>query len=326
MFGESTAQQCDVLLSPFLNATSEAESESLLTSLLEQQAGPVIKKIIRSKLEDRLRGQEAEDVYCEVVTQLVERLRLCKGTPTKLLVFTLVVLIFGITITAFTQRESGSGTFVQLCVKANGQLRMTDKTTACDSSERLVEWLVGGQVTDIRAGQGLISNRDDGVVNLAVDPTVFQGCAGCGKIIAGFNDGPLELPRFVIGEEIPQIAKLDLPAGNYAIFAKLVVTAKQQEEQVVTVKEFAQCNLSAGNDFDNSSALLEVEDDRPIAAIDNDRVVLSLEVVHRFAEPGEAILRCSKGVFAGDSPMQVHSLKIIAMESGNISNVFLGGN
>ena len=200
MFGESTAQQCDVLLSPFLNATSEAESESLLTSLLEQQAGPVIKKIIRSKLEDRLRGQEAEDVYCEVVTQLVERLRLCKGTPTKLLVFTLVVLIFGITITAFTQRESGSGTFVQLCVKANGQLRMTDKTTACDSSERLVEWLVGGQVTDIRAGQGLISNRDDGVVNLALDPTVFQGCAGCGKISAGFNDGPLELPRFVIGK------------------------------------------------------------------------------------------------------------------------------
>src|SRR5688500_16453517 len=77
---------------------------------------------------------------------------------------------------------------------------MTDKTTACDSSERLVEWLVGGQVTDIRAGQGLISNRDDGVVNLALDPTVFQGCAGCGKISAGFNDGPLELPRFVIGK------------------------------------------------------------------------------------------------------------------------------
>ena len=81
MYGESAAQQSDVLLSPFLNATSEAESENLLTSLLEQQAGPVIKKIIRSKLEDRLRGQEAEDVYCEVVTQLVERLRLCKVRP-----------------------------------------------------------------------------------------------------------------------------------------------------------------------------------------------------------------------------------------------------
>src|SRR5688500_18408228 len=121
MSGESAAQQSDVLLSPFLNATSEAESESLLTSLLEQQAGPVIKKIIRSKLEDRLRGQEAEDVYCEVVTQLVERLRLCKGTPTKLLVFTLAVLILGITITAFTQRDSRSGAFVQRRITADSK-------------------------------------------------------------------------------------------------------------------------------------------------------------------------------------------------------------
>jgi hypothetical protein len=53
-----------------------------LTSLLEEQAGPVIKRIIRRKLDDRFRGQEAEDVYCEVVTQLVERLRLCKDRPT----------------------------------------------------------------------------------------------------------------------------------------------------------------------------------------------------------------------------------------------------
>ncbi|HEV8369639.1 MAG TPA: hypothetical protein VGQ39_16905 [Pyrinomonadaceae bacterium] len=52
-----------------------------MTSLLEEQAGPVIKGIIRSKLNDRLRGEEAEDVYCEVVTQLVERLQLCKARP-----------------------------------------------------------------------------------------------------------------------------------------------------------------------------------------------------------------------------------------------------
>ena len=245
---------------------------------------------------------------------------------TKLIVFILAFLLLGITITAFTQRESPTGIRVQLCVKPNGQLRMIDNMTPCDSSERLVEWVIGGQVTEIRPGQGLIGNRDDGIVNLALDPSIFQGCAGCGKIIAGFNDGPLALPRFIIGEEIPQIAKLDLPAGNYAIFAKLVVTAKQPEELPVTVKEFAQCNLSAGNDFDNSSALLEVEDDRPIVTVDNDRVVLSLEVVHRFAEPGEAVLRCSKGAFAGDSPMEVRNLKIMAVEAGSISNVFLGSN
>lgn len=68
----------DALLSPYVNATSEAESESLLTTLLVEHAGPVIRKIIRRKLDDRFRTQETEDVYGEVVTQLVERLRLCK--------------------------------------------------------------------------------------------------------------------------------------------------------------------------------------------------------------------------------------------------------
>src|SRR6185503_14922752 len=68
----------DALLSPYVNATSEAESESLLTTLLVEHAGPVIRKIIRRKLDDRFRTQETEDVYGEVVTQLLERLRLCK--------------------------------------------------------------------------------------------------------------------------------------------------------------------------------------------------------------------------------------------------------
>ena len=81
MYGESPAQESDVLLSSFLNETSEAASENLLISLLEEQAGPIIKKIVRRKLDDQLHGQEAEDVHCEVVTQLIERLRLCKASP-----------------------------------------------------------------------------------------------------------------------------------------------------------------------------------------------------------------------------------------------------
>ncbi|MCM3904547.1 MAG: hypothetical protein ND866_22850, partial [Pyrinomonadaceae bacterium] len=113
---------------------------------------------------------------------------------------------------------------------------------------------------------------------------------------------------------------------NYAIFAKLVVTAKEIEESSVTRKEFVTCRLDAGNDFDRSNALLEVQDDRPILAFTNDEVVLTLEVVHRFAEPGEAVLRCSKGAFSGSADMEFTNLKMIAVESGQISNVFLGGN
>lgn len=86
MYGQGAAQHSDALLSPFLHATSEAESE-ILTRLLTEQASPVIKGIIRSKLhasgavDDRLRGQDAEDVYGEVITQLLARLRACKTSP-----------------------------------------------------------------------------------------------------------------------------------------------------------------------------------------------------------------------------------------------------
>lgn len=242
------------------------------------------------------------------------------------LVFVMLVLL-ATTITALTQRESLSGTQVRLCVKDNGQLRMTPTGGSCDPSERLTEWIVGGQVTEIQLGQGLIGNRENGTMSLALDPSIFQSCIGCGKIIAGFNDGPFELPQFNFEEgEIPQIAKLALPAGNYAISAKLVVEAKQGEESSTTRKELAICRLFAGNDLDDSRALLEVEDDRPIEVSTNDEVVLSLQVVHRFAEAGEAVLRCSKGAFAGSRPMEVRNLKIVAIEGGSISNSFLGGN
>ena len=69
----------DVLLSPYLNARSDAESDSLLTTLLVEHADPVIRKIIGRKLSDCFRHQESEDVHGEVVTQLLERLRLCKA-------------------------------------------------------------------------------------------------------------------------------------------------------------------------------------------------------------------------------------------------------
>ncbi|HSE32110.1 MAG TPA: hypothetical protein VLA93_11110 [Pyrinomonadaceae bacterium] len=244
-------------------------------------------------------------------------------TSAKRIVIALVLFTLATTIAALTQSASIGGTQVQLCVKENGQLRMTPTGGSCDPSERLTEWVVGGQVTEIQLGQGLIGNRDNGTVSLALDPSVFQSCIGCGKIIAGFNDGPLQLLPFNVNGEIPQIAKLELPAGSYAISAKLVVEAKQGEEFPTPRKEFAVCRLLAGNDFDESSVLLEVEDDRPIIVSTNDQVVLSLQVVHRFAEAGQAVLRCSKGAFAGDPPMEISNIKVVAIEGSSVSNTFL---
>jgi hypothetical protein len=253
--------------------------------------------------------------------------KLVKRTSKNAVILKLSVITFlllGTTITAITQRELNSGTQAHLCVKDNGQLRLT-VSGSCDSSERLVEWTVGGQVTDIQLGQGLIGTRESGTMTLALDPSILQTCAGCGKIVAGFNDGPLQLPEVPLGQEIPQIAKLDVPAGNYAIMAKLVVRANQLDGIPITQKAFAFCKLAAGNDFDNSSALLEVEDDRITSELHNDEVVLSLQLVHRFAESGEVVLRCGDFAF-GDATMEGRNLKIIAMEAASISNVFLGND
>jgi hypothetical protein len=84
---QDAAQRTDALLSPYLQATTEVESESHLTRLLAEQAGPIINAIIRSKLhasdavDDRLRWQDSEDVYGEVVAQLLARLRALKASP-----------------------------------------------------------------------------------------------------------------------------------------------------------------------------------------------------------------------------------------------------
>lgn len=250
-----------------------------------------------------------------------------RRTSVKVVVTAVALLLLGTTIAAITQQESPAVTQIRVCVKDNGQMRMLiENNTSCDPSEHPMNWVVGGAVTDIRVGPGLEGSREQGVVNLALDRSIFQTCAACGRIFAGFNNGPGAIPNFVFNEELPQIAKLDLPAGNYAIFAKLVITAKEVEDLSVTRKEFVSCQLSAGNDFDRSNALLEVQDDRPILAFTNDEVGLTLEVVHRFAEQGEAVLRCSKGPLSGDALMEFTNLKIIAVEAGGISNVFLGGN
>jgi hypothetical protein len=82
----------DALLMPFLNAAQGSESESLLAQLLSVQAGPIIRGIIRGKLhlfrpsEAHLQaGQDAEDVYGDVMAQILARLsalRASRGTDT----------------------------------------------------------------------------------------------------------------------------------------------------------------------------------------------------------------------------------------------------
>jgi RNA polymerase sigma factor (sigma-70 family) len=83
---DNRAQQIDHLLVPFLHATEE--SQQVLEHLVSERAEPIVKSIIRHKLRiffnragERGQEQEAEDVYGDVIVQLLERLREFKSSP-----------------------------------------------------------------------------------------------------------------------------------------------------------------------------------------------------------------------------------------------------
>jgi RNA polymerase sigma factor (sigma-70 family) len=79
---EQRAVQADEFYQSFLQATDEAESQSLMARLISDCADPVIKEIIgykmRASFDGALDAQETEDVYNNVVLSLLTRLRAFK--------------------------------------------------------------------------------------------------------------------------------------------------------------------------------------------------------------------------------------------------------
>ncbi|HEV7858146.1 MAG TPA: hypothetical protein VGO91_05910 [Pyrinomonadaceae bacterium] len=80
--------QNDALLLPFMLAADEVSTEALLTQLLNEQAEPIIRGIIRQKLQvqssvgaGRRSRSEAEDIHGEVLVQLLGKLQQLKADP-----------------------------------------------------------------------------------------------------------------------------------------------------------------------------------------------------------------------------------------------------
>ncbi|MGH9760764.1 MAG: hypothetical protein ACREAC_07965, partial [Blastocatellia bacterium] len=80
---DSTAEQTDAILTPFLDASEEAEAERILGQLLCEHADPIIRAIVQAKLggsasEAGSRGtdlQEIPDVIGEIKVKLLNVLR-----------------------------------------------------------------------------------------------------------------------------------------------------------------------------------------------------------------------------------------------------------
>jgi len=130
--------------------------------------------------------------------------------------------------------------------------------------------------------------------------------------LAGFKNGPGDVPSVpAVTDAAATIATLSLPAGNFAIFAKLYVedpTAGPVDPDITVV-----CRLEAGTDIDeNSTELLPPW-----------RAALSLQVVHAFSSAGSAVVKCRDDQPAPNTTTVYRQLKITAIEQGSISNVAL---
>lgn len=152
---------------------------------------------------------------------------------------------------------------------------------------------------------------------LELDPDIIQDCGSCrgGKVFAGFNDGPGTIPADF---SLTQIAALDLPAGNYAIFAKM--TLVQPSDDMREVAGTISCRLTAETDFDDAELTLE-----DLGAFLGNVKGLTLQVVHHFAAPGNVTLACRDGTNNTDQ-VSYKDLKLIAIEAASLSSVFLGGS
>jgi hypothetical protein len=233
---------------------------------------------------------------------------------TRLAVFMgVAVLALGLAVYAVAGRTDPSATTVDVCIKQNGQVRVViPESPDCEPSERAAEWTVGGEVTEIVPGAGLVGGETEGSVTLAVDPSVLAN-ANSGKAISGFWDGPVAMPS---GGDPPDaepslIAQLALPAGKYAIFAKLWVANTAD-----FAPNFVHCKLAAGFDFDRSRVLLGKQAEGGAIA------TFGLHVVHEFVEASRVFLGCSDNVLGSASEwgdLKITAIRVPSLENGPLT-------
>lgn len=85
---QAASLNIDPLLLPFLEATTEEEEELLLVQLLNEHINPIVRQILRYKLqwdfnqrEASYRNQDIEEAYNEIQLHLLKRLRNFKSQP-----------------------------------------------------------------------------------------------------------------------------------------------------------------------------------------------------------------------------------------------------
>jgi hypothetical protein len=197
--------------------------------------------------------------------------------------------------------------------------------------------LGGGDITSITAGTGLQGGTTNGAATLSVQPSyrLPQGCSSgavpkwtgsaweCGtdadtdtSAIGGFSVVFPASDGIPDGNQPATVGKLRLPAGKYAIFAKIQIHGGADEISADT--EFAVCRLIAESDVDEG--IVSVFDGA--YGVDG---VISLILLHEFSGEGFAEVACTD---LGSAPppsdyadSRWSDLRITAIKLGSFENV-----
>jgi hypothetical protein len=133
-----------------------------------------------------------------------------------------------------------------------------------------------------------------------------RGEVGPSTVYAGFHDEFIEMGGHALPPTFTVATLGELPAGSYAIQAKLIAMSYQEK-----VTDFMECVLAAEGDFDVDNQYLGTG----VGGVFND--TLTMQLVHTFPATGEVTIKCGHEKAATLS--NVAEIKITAIKVGSIA-------
>jgi hypothetical protein len=130
------------------------------------------------------------------------------------------------------------------------------------------------------------------------------------KVFSAYKNGPEDVPS-----SLNTIGSLSLPAGKYAIFAKLYLTQDSGNTSKVQPNQVT-ARLEAGGAVDVSVVTVGIADETPFRSGAD---MISLNVVHEFTSAGSAVVKLDKNPDLTPY-LSWNFLKITAIEVDSLQN------